>query len=66
MVFGNKEEISVKCTNLNFIVLMLILSNINYAVRKIEGYSWNTLGTSIGGIFQCQMDSKVRLWVLPA
>ena len=25
--------------------------NVNYAVRKIEGYSWNTLGISIGGIF---------------
>ncbi|MEE3234881.1 MAG: hypothetical protein VX294_11995 [Candidatus Latescibacterota bacterium] len=28
-----------------------ITANVNYAIRKIEGDSWNTLGISIGGIF---------------
>ena len=28
-----------------------ITANVNYAVRKIEGDSYNTLGISIGGIF---------------
>ncbi|GEM_PF-762904 len=28
-----------------------ITANVNYAVRKIEGEFWNTLGISIGGVF---------------
>ena len=51
MLIGNKEEMLAKRTNLNFVRSYVDIVQFKLCSSKIEDYSWNTLGISIGGIF---------------